>query len=114
MDNIDELTAGRGADFNQPIFATRVTRGQAIQTHYTPLRAYYARGPFDDEMLAKPVVVMPEEPEEEFGGTAQNNFTPIRYFRCKFCDEVVAEKDLEAHDCDDYYDDEEEDDGETA
>lgn len=38
-------------------------------------------------------------PEIPDGGTAQNNFSPTRWFKCGNCEQVVAEKDLDSHDC---------------
>jgi len=53
----------------------RVLRTQAGQSHEVPSKAGYPKGPFNEEILAKPVVVREEvEPEFPPGATAQNKF----------------------------------------
>jgi hypothetical protein len=39
--------------------------------------------------------------EVPIGGTAQNNFQPIKWFRCRLCDEHIREPEVMDHNCED-------------
>ena len=98
----------------------RITKHQAIQAHYVPSHVYYPDLEFDDDdnldvlsILDAGVTREPEintEYESEaaedganvpVGGTAQNNYTEVRLFRCKACSARVKEFDLDFHECED-------------
>ena len=60
----------------------------------------------DANIAAQPEIVVDYQPEEGYGNTdfpdgatAQNNFRPVKYYRCKDCLARVSEHDLDAHDC---------------
>jgi hypothetical protein len=87
----------------------RIIRVQAVQAHPVPRRAYYpSDDPFSSELTAEPEIIYDYHSESaedgtDFipGATAQNNYTPVKYYRCKYCDERVADYALEQHICED-------------
>lgn len=86
--------------FDEPIFAVRVERKQAVQTHPVPKKVTAPRGPFPDEMFAEPEIRSASEAAEfEPGATAQNNFKPEKYLRCARCLVRVRESETEDHIC---------------
>lgn len=85
---------------------SRITRIQTKQGHPVPKTAGGARGPFPPELYRSlPVVEQYEQrsgnggPEVPVEGTAQNNFRPWRWFKCKSCEAFVHEPDLYEHKC---------------
>jgi len=97
--------------FEQPIFATRVQRIAAVQTHPVPNHAHAPRGPFPPEMqqgnpASEPEIVIDYDqafPDDgsnlQLGTTAQNKFRAYRWLRCGTCFERVREDQTEAHVC---------------
>ena len=84
----------------------RVTRHQAVQVHDVPSQAMAPRGPFPEEWLREPEIVVdysPEAPEDGAnfapGSTAQNNYRPPKYLRCKACLARVLETETAQHIC---------------
>jgi hypothetical protein len=85
---------------------SRITRIQTKQGHPVPRTALPPRGPFPSELYTSQPVVetyvgisgngSPEVPAE---GTAQNNFTPYKWYRCKLCSELVRQDALADHIC---------------
>jgi len=69
----------------------RITRIQAYQAHPVPSHVYYPpEDPLEPDITAQPESVIEGEDEE----------TEERLFRCKHCDELVLEFDIEYHECD--------------
>jgi hypothetical protein len=92
----------------------RTERIATKQGHDVPSQAHAPRGPFPPELFTNPPVLYDYTPqadngseEEPEGGTAQNNYRPKKYFRCRDCDLVLMEDELEDHECDDEEDDDE-------
>ena len=84
----------------------RVTRHQAVQVHDVPSQAMAPRGPFPAEWLKEPEMVLDYEPQfpedgADFapGSTAQNNYRPPKYLRCKACLARVLETETASHVC---------------
>ena len=78
----------------------RVVRRAAYQGHAVPATAGYPRGPFDAEVLARPVVEDPEpETDYPYGATAQNDMAGVPLFRCRVCGGVETEETLDLHAC---------------
>lgn len=84
----------------------KITRVQAVQAHPVPKRVHEPRGPFPDHLFDEPEIVdrYPVEQDENggeyaLGATAQNNYKPVKYYRCKTCDARVSGTHLEAHVC---------------
>jgi hypothetical protein len=84
----------------------RVTRHQAVQVHAVPSQATSPKGPFPPELLREPKIVVEYEsqsPEDgadfERGATAQNNYRPPKYLRCKACLARVLETETALHVC---------------
>lgn len=89
----------------------RIERIATKQGHPVPDSASYAKGPFPPELFQRPEVIVDYEPNNggsELEGTAQNNFAPLKYFKCRTCLEIISERDVPSHVC------EVEDDGESA
>ena len=85
---------------------SRITRIQTKQGHPVPQTALPARGPFPSELYtSQPVIEHYESrsgnggPEVPVEGTAQNNFTPFKWFKCKLCAELVRQDNLAQHVC---------------
>lgn len=86
--------------FDEPIYAARVERKQAVQTHPVPKKVTQPQGPFPAEMFAEPEIIsIPEVSEFEPGATVQNNFKPEKYLRCARCLVRVRESETEDHIC---------------
>lgn len=93
---------------------SRIQRIQTFQGHPVPTTGGGARGPFPAELYTSMPVVEDYEQisgnggeEIPLGGTAQNNFRPPtvkpaaepKLFRCKVCEDIVTEFELETHVC---------------
>lgn len=86
----------------------KITRVKAVQAHPVPSRVHEPRGPFPDHIFDEPEIVSDYTSEDdeaginfEPGATAQNNYSPVKYYRCKACHARVASNDLELHACED-------------
>lgn len=83
----------------------RIERIVTRQGHPVPETAHHPKGPFPPELFQSPEVVTDYVPQPDggadvpVGGTAQNNFAPIRWFRCKLCAEQLREAEVMGHDC---------------
>ena len=82
----------------------RIERIATKQGHPVPDAATYAKGPFPPELFQRPEVVVDYEPdngggETAIGGTAQNNFAPLKYFKCRVCLEIISEREVPDHVC---------------
>lgn len=79
-----------------------IVRRQAKQTHAVPATAMAARGPFSPELFAtSQVVVDDNDPSDDLSiyANAQNNYQTPPLYRCTLCGDIIAEPDLESHDC---------------
>lgn len=86
--------------FDEPIYAVRVERKQAIQTHPVPSKVSAPYGPFPHEMFDEPEIISATEYVEfEPGATVQNNFKPEKMLRCARCQARVKETETETHIC---------------
>lgn len=86
----------------------RVTRVKAVQVHPVPEHMESPKGPFPRELFREPEMAddyLPQYNEDgtgfEPGSTAQNNYKPPKWLRCKTCLERVLESDTETHICED-------------
>ena len=77
----------------------RVIRTPAYQGHAVPKTAGHARGPFNPEILADPVIVVDEPEPEPYGATAQNDYRGLKLYRCTYCGDTVTEEEIDAHYC---------------
>jgi hypothetical protein len=85
---------------------SRIERIQTKQGHPIPKTAGYTQGPFPAELYRSLPVVEhyesrtgnggPEIPDE---GTAQNGFRAPRWFKCRYCEEIISEQLVESHVC---------------
>jgi hypothetical protein len=72
-----------------------IIRKDAVQGHYVPKGPYRAHGPFPAELYhAAPI-------EREFydSDSLHESLDDVRFFRCKFCGDVLYENELDSHDC---------------
>lgn len=79
----------------------RVIRTPAYQGHAVPKTAGRAKGPFNPEILADPVIVVDEPPVEPYNANAQNGYRGEKLFQCQYCGEVIPEPEIDAHYCED-------------
>jgi hypothetical protein len=76
-----------------------------FQGHTVPDKAYRPGPIFDVSVLRQPEIStdydLGEEGIDQFpaGATVLNRMQGLRYFRCNYCSDVVAENDLDSHDC---------------
>lgn len=84
----------------------KITRVRAVQAHPVPERVHEPRGPFPDHIFDEPEIVTEYDSEDdeaginfEPGATAQNNYKPTKYYRCRTCHARVSDKEIEAHTC---------------
>lgn len=80
---------------------------ETFQGHPVPTRVTRPQGPFPPELFMNaPIVYNDEQAFAEdgsnfpLGATAQNNFTPLKWFRCRDCENRVREDELDLHECD--------------
>lgn len=95
----------------------RIIRYETKQGHPVPKTAMPARGPFPPELFKSPEIITDYIPQDDSGeaeipegGTAQNGFRELRWFRCRVCGDVVSEHDIDSHVCDDSEDEDLDDD----
>jgi hypothetical protein len=69
----------------------------AIQGHSVPSSAHTPRGPFPPEVLAKPEMAV----EEHHSDSLHAGLDDVRFFKCKECEEVLLQDELDNHECGD-------------
>jgi len=73
----------------------KVIRKFAIQGHAVPSGVHSPRGPFPPEILA--------QPKMEMGDTHSDSLhvglDDIRFFKCKECEKVLLQDELNNHEC---------------
>lgn len=72
-----------------------IIRKFAIQGHVIPAMAHSPRGPFPPEVLEQPQRGI----EEHHADSLHVALDDVRFFRCKDCDEILTEEDLDEHVC---------------
>lgn len=82
----------------------RIERIATKQGHPVPDSATYPKGPFPTELFQRPEVIVDYVEnhaggETTIGGTAQNNYAPLKYFKCKVCTEIMNEREMQSHIC---------------
>lgn len=84
----------------------KIVNKRAIQAHPVPDHEVMTLGPFPPEVLQDPEIIYDYTPAlsedgADFlpGATAQNNFKPPKYLRCKVCLARVLETETELHVC---------------
>jgi len=82
----------------------RIERIATKQGHPVPEVATYPKGPFPQELFQRLDVIVDYESDDgggetAIGGTAQNNFASIKYFKCKDCQEIMSERETYEHTC---------------
>jgi hypothetical protein len=73
-----------------------VIRKFAVQGHAIPSMAHSPRGPFPPEVLAQPVM----EYSDEHSDSLHVGLDDVRFFKCRECQEVLVEEQLDEHECD--------------
>jgi hypothetical protein len=85
----------------------RIQRVITKQGHPVPKVAGNPKGPFPPELYQKAELITEYysvDDENPIGGTAQNNFTEPRLFKCRFCDEIMYEHKTGNHMCEELED----------
>lgn len=72
-----------------------IIRKFAVQGHAVPLHAHSPRGPFPPEVLAEPQMAY----EDNNSDSLHVGLDDVRFFRCRLCEEVLLEAELDNHDC---------------
>ena len=83
-----------------------IERIKTKQGHPVPKSSGYAQGPFPPELFKQPELISNYTPQPDgghedmpVGGTAQNNFQPVKWFKCKTCKDIIAQSHLGSHTC---------------
>ena len=83
----------------------RIERIVTRHGHPVPETAHQPNGPFPPELFQAPEVVTDYVPQPDggvdvpIGGTAQNNFQVVKWFRCRVCEVVLREPEVDDHKC---------------
>ena len=72
-----------------------IIRKFAVQGHPVPSAVHSPRGPFPPEVLAQPQMEMGEHHSDSL----HVGLDDIRFFKCRACEEVLLETELNNHDC---------------
>lgn len=81
-----------------------IQRIKAKQGHPVPKTAHSPKGPFPSELFGQPEseesnTPYPDGEELPTGDTAQNDFRPVKWFKCKLCKDLIPEPQLGTHNC---------------
>jgi hypothetical protein len=68
----------------------------AIQGHAIPAMAHSPRGPFPPEVLEQPRMAV----EDYHSDSLHVGLDDVRFFKCRNCDEIMLEEQLDTHECD--------------
>jgi hypothetical protein len=69
----------------------------AVQGHAVPATAHSPRGPFPPEILEQPRM----QDNDYQSDSLHAGLDDVRFFKCKNCDEIMLEAELDTHECDD-------------
>ena len=73
-----------------------IVRKFAIQGHAVPSVVHSPRGPFPPEVLAQPQMSV----DEYHADSLHVGLDDVRFFKCRDCEEILLEDDLDEHECD--------------
>jgi hypothetical protein len=77
----------------------RIIRRPAVQGHAIPNKASYASNPFPVEILRpNPVVDVVDDTPSPYAN-AQNDYREPKYYRCRSCEEIFTEDEVDGHHC---------------
>jgi hypothetical protein len=75
----------------------RVIRKFAVQGHAVPESAHSPQGPFPQEIMAEPKL----EYQVEHSDSLHEGFDTVRLFKCRDCQDILYQDQLDEHECDD-------------
>ena len=78
----------------------KLIRKFAVQGHAIPKSSHTPRGPFPPEVLAGPQM----EQDLEHADSLHVALDDVRFFKCKECERILEELELEEHQCDEWDD----------
>jgi hypothetical protein len=78
----------------------KLIRKFAVQGHAIPKSSHTPRGPFPPEVLAGPQM----EQDLEHADSLHVALDDVRFFKCKDCERILEELELEEHQCDEWDD----------
>ena len=67
----------------------------AVQGHAVPSVAHSPRGPFPPEVMAQPEMAV----NDYHSDSLHVGLDDVRFFKCKDCEEVLLENELDTHEC---------------
>ena len=73
----------------------KVIRKFAVQGHAVPSASHSPRGPFPPEVLAGPQMAYGDEHSDSLHPALDE----VRFFKCRDCEEVLFETELDNHTC---------------
>jgi hypothetical protein len=73
-----------------------IIRKFAVQGHAVPSIVHSPRGPFPPEVLAQPQMAR----EDMHADSLHVGLDDVRFFKCKDCEEVLLQDELDDHECD--------------
>lgn len=77
-----------------------IIRKFAIQGHAVPSGPTRARGPFPPELWTAKPPVQEEENEAVYESDSLHEaLDNVRFFRCKYCGDILYEHELDSHEC---------------
>lgn len=76
-----------------------LVRKFAVQGHEVPRTATRPQGPFPPEVLAQSRVVHENYDSDSLHEALDN----VRMFRCRYCEDILLEEQLDNHDCEREY-----------
>lgn len=72
-----------------------IVRKFAVQGHAVPSTVHSPRGPFPPEVLEQPRM----DVEDYHSDSLHVGLDDVRFFKCKECEEILVENELEDHEC---------------
>lgn len=70
----------------------------AVQGHAVPKGPHRPNGPFPPEIFTATTSVEQEYYESD---SLHEALDDVRFFRCKYCGDILYEQELDSHECDD-------------
>lgn len=68
----------------------------AVQGHAVPKGPHRPNGPFPPEIFNATASVVHEDYEAD---SLHEALDDVRFFRCKYCDDILYEQELDLHEC---------------
>ena len=73
----------------------KLIRKFAVQGHYVPSSSHAPRGPFPPEVLAGPQM----DQDLDHADSLHVALDDVKFFKCKDCENILGESELDDHEC---------------